>query len=227
MNFSHEFIGDLEISLASPDAPGTNVLILDPTGSGTSLVGIVDDQDGADFSPATDGALDGFIGQASTGDWVLTVTDTIGASEGCLIAWSLLINTPTFVDPGGLACPVGGAQPFFVSTGSVGLVFGSAPVPPLGPDTVSSTLLVPAFGAGGGGIVTDLRLRVDISHTFISDVELSLSSPLGTTALLSDNFPGPTTPGDDMRVILDDAAALRMDLDFSGEGKFPFISSCS
>lgn len=81
-----------------------------------------------------------------------------------------------------------------ITTGSVSNV-------PL-PDRVDIDINVDASG-GGTHTITQVTLDLDITHTWIGDLEISLTSPQGTTSLLVDNVCGNT---DDMNLTLDDTA---------------------
>ena len=88
------------------------------------------------------------------------------------------------------------------------------PVPPVGTSgTTTSTLNV-----APSGIITDIDVNIDITHTFVGDLEISLTSPAGTTVLMSDNNDG---SGDDYSgTTFDDEAAFPI-----GFGTPPFTGS--
>ena len=64
-------------------------------------------------------------------------------------------------------------------------------------DAITDIITVPV----GAGVIDDLNIAFDISHTWIADLEISLTSPAGTTVdLLFD----PCGNNDDMNIMLDD-----------------------
>jgi len=114
----HTYVGDLDITLDSPD--GTRVVLLDRPGVPPSTVG--DSSNLVNGSPITydDAATDdpellgqglgnsapipattvfsagpapnkltNLNGEDAKGDWVLTITDNFGADDGTLVSWSL------------------------------------------------------------------------------------------------------------------------------------------
>ncbi|HBO45269.1 MAG TPA: hypothetical protein DD670_15340, partial [Planctomycetaceae bacterium] len=71
--------------------------------------------------------------------------------------------------------------------------------------TTTSTLQV----TGAAGVITDLNLSFDLSHTYTSDLTITLISPSGTRVLLCDSIGG---SGDHFRnTTLDDEAAASVD----------------
>ncbi len=89
---THTFSGDLEIYL---EHDGTSVLIQDNIGGST------------DFTPTTyDLNASAFIGMDLSGDWILTIVDTIGGDSGELFSWSISGDAtppPAVAEPGMLA----------------------------------------------------------------------------------------------------------------------------
>jgi subtilisin-like proprotein convertase family protein len=95
---------------------------------------------------------------------------------------------------------------------------------PTGPATVTSTLAIPTCGTITGVKVQNLN----ITHTWVGDLRVTLTSPLGTIITLFDR-PGRTTTGagcsgDNLAVGFDDAAILTA-TDFENAcGNLPAIS---
>ncbi|MBD3162567.1 MAG: T9SS type A sorting domain-containing protein, partial [Candidatus Eisenbacteria bacterium] len=80
VDITHTFIGDLRVSLTSPE--GTSVTLHDRTGgSAHDILGWYPD----DLDPAQ--SLDAFIGEATNGTWRLRVSDHAGADVGTLNEW--------------------------------------------------------------------------------------------------------------------------------------------
>ena len=95
---THQFQGDMEISLVSP--MGTAVLLSDNRGAGNDdfVSTIFDDAATAAITTIANGGrgrfrpeavLSGVNGQAAAGDWLLRTADTVNADTGVLISWTL------------------------------------------------------------------------------------------------------------------------------------------
>ncbi len=84
LNISHTWIGDLQVSLTSPE--GTTAFLHNGEGGGA------DDIDKHVF-------LSAFDGESTLGDWVLTVVDTYAADTGTLNNWSLTFTALGDVSP--------------------------------------------------------------------------------------------------------------------------------
>ena len=82
VNISHTYIGDLEVSVESPN--GTIVILHDNTGAGAD--DIIGNYPG-DLTPA--GSLSGFLGEPLDGTWTLSITDSAGGDTGTLNSWAI------------------------------------------------------------------------------------------------------------------------------------------
>ncbi|HMQ77848.1 MAG TPA: proprotein convertase P-domain-containing protein, partial [Flavobacteriales bacterium] len=91
-----------------------------------------------------------------------------------------------------------------------GCVYSStAPTNILDLATVSNSITVPSLG---GQVITDLNVFVNITHTYIGDLLLSLQSPMGTTiALISNGVCG---------------SAQNMTVEFDQQAASPIGTSC-
>lgn len=101
LNVTHTYTGDLDITLTSP--LGTVVdLILDEGGSGDNLINTTFDQEGTDGSitvasaPFTgsflpEGDLSTIYGEASAGNWVLTIVDDANQDGGTFNSFELYL----------------------------------------------------------------------------------------------------------------------------------------
>lgn len=191
----HTFSADLDITLTSP--AGTTVTITTDNGAGNDNVfagtlwdnsanpggpqpystnnGMVTDNVYADLtlaSPLTaEESLGAFKGEDPNGDWTLTISDDLAGETGTLNSWSLDINSlPT--------TPISVQQTF---TDSPALAI------PAGPAVVSDTITV----SGLTDIICDLDVFTEITHTFSADMDISLTSPAGTSVTLTtDNGAG-------------------------------------
>ncbi len=75
-------------------------------------------------------------------------------------------------------------------------------ISPNGTLFITSTLNLPA-----GGFIDDLNLvNLDITHTWVGDLRIELTSPSGTTAVVLDRPSGGDCEGDDLSIALDDEA---------------------
>ncbi|HEU5180674.1 MAG TPA: proprotein convertase P-domain-containing protein [Candidatus Polarisedimenticolia bacterium] len=105
-------------------------------------------------------SLGAFNTKNTSGAWTLKVRDLAAVDVGTLNSWKVAFNGYYTASPG-LAIPDNN------TTG------------------VTSTINVAATGT-----VADLRVRVNITHTYIGDLEVSLIAPDGTTVLLHNRTGG-------------------------------------
>jgi subtilisin-like proprotein convertase family protein len=141
-----------------------------------------------------------------------TVT-TSGSPGGGSFGGSAFIDPATGgtfsgVSPSAGTFTYGGAsESFVISNASPGLAFTSSHPTMLGGILYglgsASTLAV----GSGEPPITDVRLRLDILHTFVGDLDITLTSPMGTSALV---VMEEGMDGDDMGIILDDAASATL-----------------
>ncbi|MCP4121575.1 MAG: HYR domain-containing protein [Bacteroidetes bacterium] len=214
VDLSHFWVGDVGITLTSPD--GTDIVLLDRPGWAGSGFGCNDDDVVMTFddASATDAAtLEGFCngvggawfagpdgqpvtalaalaGENVDGDWTLCVSDGVSGDGGALNSWSVNI---IYADP-----PGGGTEPGMSSPGSL--------ITNINPTTCDVIMLA----SGTGLPVSDVTVLVDIEHTFVGDLQITLTSPDGSTLSLMDR---PGTPpgtlgcyGDDILVTFDDSS---------------------
>lgn len=180
---------------------------------------------GVTFAPVSPGAV--FVGGNNLSVTV-TETPTGGvlalASQNTVItggSFSLAGNTLTFdastatapgVATADITYDASGINPFctlVTQTYTVNVLPTSFPSGPLGtaiPDgsgspgagtPVVSTITVPT----GAPAVTDVRVLLDITHTWVTDLRVTLTSPASTTVVLAENG---ATDLDDMAVVFDD-----------------------
>jgi M6 family metalloprotease-like protein len=160
VDITHPFRGDLRVTLTSP--AGT-VIELQPKGRG----GNADDLK-VTFDEAAIPALATLRGSNAQGPWKLTVQDLGPSDTGRLNRWGLEIsNAPPAVVPVDLQEQPGAAIPDFPSPGI---------------DRVLSTTSAMRVGS--------VELSVDIAHTYIGDLRVSLVSPAGTEVLVHDGIGG-------------------------------------
>ncbi len=181
----HTFAGDLDITLTSPS--GTTITITTDNGGSNDNVfnGTLWDDSASiavvntSFSNLVvqpylipEGALGGFVGENPNGVWTLEVTDDTAFDVGSLDNWSLDITT---LD----AAPTG----ITTSTSST-----TVPIAiPSGPATITDTITV----SGIGDYILDINMRTFIPHTYADDLDITLTSPSGTTiTITTDNGEG-------------------------------------
>lgn len=197
VGIKHTFVRDLIVSLLSPD--GTEVILaMNPDGGGDDLglftgpIGgpfvcdlptTFDDEAGQTLLaslppyagsfvpdgpaiPASPGAplfaFSGKSGPAVNGNWRLRIRDTKALEAGQLICWSLGICQPkSFV-------PTPGSLPARID------------------DLLTNHVAIPVSGVVGP--LGKVRVALRIGHTWVEDLDISLTAPDGTTVdLSSDN----------------------------------------
>jgi subtilisin-like proprotein convertase family protein/subtilisin family serine protease len=169
VNLRHTNDADLDVFLVAPD--GTRVeLFTDVGGTGDNFTStVLDDQAATAITAGTapfsgsfrpEGLLSAFNGMAAAtanGVWRLEATDDATGETGFIDSWSLSFAT--------------GTQTFNNTT----------PVNILDVATVTSTLAV----SGGPTTITDVNVRINLTHTWDSDLNIFLISPAGTRVELS------------------------------------------
>ncbi|MEM0519413.1 M36 family metallopeptidase [Aequorivita flava] len=162
-----------------------------PTGGHYTGSGVTDDGNGTTFT------FDPTVG----GPGLVTVTYTV--NDPCTGNPTTLTDDINVTnDPPVIICRGSGAIPMTGSSSdSPGL-----PIPDNNPTGVTATMNVTE-----NVTITDLDVDINISHTWVGDIIVTLKSPAGTTATIIDR-PGRTTSGagcsrDDIDATLDDEAA--------------------
>jgi subtilisin-like proprotein convertase family protein len=132
------------------------------------------------FDAANTPGLSVFNGQIAKGNWTLLVKDVAGQDIGKLNRWSMEITTD--------AAPKSTRQE----------VTPKLKIPDNDPTGVSSAVTIDQPGTVG-----QMKLSVDITHTYIGDLRLELIAPSGRAVLLHAQLGG----GQDNLVITYDSAA--------------------
>ncbi|MEM9067715.1 MAG: proprotein convertase P-domain-containing protein [Myxococcota bacterium] len=108
----------------------------------------------------------------AAGDWTLTVVDGASADTGVLERWALNLTTCAGGDCGSMPETLTGAND------TLGVI------PDADPAGVSSDITI-----DGSGTIATLRVAVDITHTFIGDLTISIAKDGGTpTTLLTEEL---------------------------------------
>ncbi|MCY2987411.1 MAG: proprotein convertase P-domain-containing protein, partial [Planctomycetota bacterium] len=205
---------DVTVDITDPSPAGLWAHLISPSGTRVTLFSNLDGS-GSDLRQTTlddeapgwignaiapftgrfqpQGLLAAFDGQDPNGVWTLELFDTGTGPAGKLENWSLAVTSAP-------------------RTPGLSVAATQVPVPILDFQPISSTLTVNAFT----GVLFDVDVVVDITHTWDADLQASLTSPSGTCVELfnrvgwsGDNFQGTT---------LDDGAAIGI-----GDGQAPFI----
>ncbi len=113
-----------------------------------------------------EGSFDNFLGQNPNGVWTLEILDDQSGMVGSLVRWELRITT--------IANPGAPALTLFGGTSGAIPDAGAAPPTPF-------TLTV----AGQSGVLWDVDLFTAITHGFNADIDMTLTSPSGTTVTIS------------------------------------------
>jgi len=204
LDVTHSYIDDLEISLTSPS--GTTIRLMEHPCSWQNNILINFDDSGSAYNswpcPPTNGGtyipqnlLSAFDNEEPNGDWILTIEDQAGGDGGSLNAWALEITTTECLAPEDCSngidddgdgdidcndsdcscCAVGEAStdtPIIINTS--------------GTSTITSTITL-----SSGLCVSDVNiLGLDVSHTWIHDMTITLTSPDGVTVTLLDEICG-------------------------------------
>ncbi|MCK4666804.1 S8 family serine peptidase, partial [Candidatus Dependentiae bacterium] len=88
LNITHTYIGDLKITLISPE--GTPIVLHNKSGGGTDNIVGWYDTDKPEDGP---GKLDDLVGENGSGNWRIAITDTAGQDTGQLNSWKLEITS--------------------------------------------------------------------------------------------------------------------------------------
>jgi subtilisin-like proprotein convertase family protein len=145
LDIAHTYIGDLRVTLVHE---GVEAVIHNQTGGGTRNIQ-------ASFP------VSNFDGMAARGDWTLRVTDLAAQDVGTIRGWKLHITPGT-----------GGGTTGGGTTGTTG-TFTATPRVAI-PDN-NTTGVTSALEVTESGNVGRVRLDLDITHTYIGDLEVVLT----------------------------------------------------
>jgi subtilisin-like proprotein convertase family protein len=208
IDITHTFIGDLRITLESPD--GTVVTLHDRTGGSSD--DIVTEYNTGVNDPDGPGSLADFNGVIASGLWVLTVADLAGGDEGTLNDWELKIaatgsDCPPIADD--VSVSIGAGEPVSVQlsatsqNGSGAISYAIASLPSQGtlflPGTVTEITSAP-FALPGDSVtyLADQAAAGSDSFTYIAnDGQDSLPATVGVSVVSGNtiyNFPMDTDP---------------------------------
>ena len=180
VDITHTYRGDLEVRLLSPWG---ETIVLHPKGLGGSA-----DHLRQTYDNSTTPALGQWRNRSASGLWRLEVRDLAGADLGTLERWWLEF-TPAAAGPTEVMLEE-----------SPGTAIPDSPAP-----GIERSLATTAAGAIGPA-VGDVTVEIDITHTYIGDLRVTLVSPAGTEVRLHDRsgantdnivatYTAATTPG--------------------------------
>eukprot|EP01095_Lingulamoeba_sp_RSL-Kostka_P000241 TRINITY_DN1036_c2_g1_i2.p1 TRINITY_DN1036_c2_g1~~TRINITY_DN1036_c2_g1_i2.p1 ORF type:complete len:2659 (+),score=1056.81 TRINITY_DN1036_c2_g1_i2:42-8018(+) len=160
IEMDHTFLGDLDIELTSPS--GTKIILFNQNCGSLNDISETFVDGGGDIcndeNPAAPvDPLALLIGESSVGPWTLEITDFLSGDQGVLNSWSLHF------------------------TGTLTESFESLT------NIVFDDNAVDEIVVDMNGNIEDITVNVQLSHTFLGDVEMSLQSPSGTFVRLMDN----------------------------------------
>ncbi|MCB0324111.1 MAG: proprotein convertase P-domain-containing protein [Bdellovibrionales bacterium] len=186
VELTHPRSGDVLLTLSHPGS--TNVTLTSKNGGTTAnLFQKITFDDQADrplrevvfegASPQSlvtpEEPLDSFFGLAPNGTWTLQAFDVDGLATGTLQAWEIRVTT---------------CDPTRMSIGGVGQNF-PPPGVPIQDDGVSVTrrdLTVQPSPEASNGTLCGVELRTGLSHPDFEDLTITLTSPRGTVATVTD-----------------------------------------
>ena len=187
----HTFSSDIDMTITSP--AGTIVTLTTDNGSsfdnvfngtrwdddadpGTQVPyaanqGEVTEHTYVDLTPVTaltpEEPLGSFTGENPNGTWTVTISDDAAGDGGSLNSWTLdMLAAPT--PPGIVAAST--------ITNSTPATIAAAGTP-----VVTSTIVV----SGKESFLSDLNVTTSVSHTFSSDIDMTVKSPAGTIVTLT------------------------------------------
>ena len=159
VDITHTYRSDLRVTLTTPW--GT-VIELHPKGRGGNAHDLK-----VTYDETTLPALATLRGRSTQGAWRLTVQDLAPADTGKLNRWSLEFSAAT------------------VAAGPIELKESpGAPIPDFPNPGIERALATTSTAKVGS-----VEVSVDISHTWIGDLRVSLHSPAGTEVVLHDGLP--------------------------------------
>lgn len=157
VDINHTYRGDLRLTLYAPS--GASAVLHDRAGGGTDHIK-------ASFDVTTTPALRNLVSQPLAGDWTLHVQDLAAKDVGRLNRWELDIQGVLGGGDGD-----GGIVNLEESPG--------AKIPDNAPAGIERVLATDADGT-----IQDIAVSVDITHTYIGDLVVTLVSPQGASIAL-------------------------------------------
>jgi subtilisin-like proprotein convertase family protein len=206
---THTSCADIDMTLTSPS--GTVVTISTDNGGTNDNVfnGTLWDENANDpcvdnsyannvtASPlSAEGRLTAFRGENPNGTWMLTITDDTFNDTGSVASWSVGVSTLS-------------AAPATVSS----TTSNTTPVliPPGAPTSTSGTSVDTMTLSGLGTSIAGIKLYTEITHTYSADLDITLTSPAGTTVQVTtdnggandNNFNGTSWDPDSTNAVTD------------------------
>ena len=167
VDITHTYVGDLTLYLIGPD--GTTVTLRQNSG------GSADDIHESYNVTA-------FNGKSAVGTWKLKVVDNAEYDTGTIDGWNLTIKATYSSDDNGGGDNGGGSN-------QTDHTYTSSDTPISIPDN-NSTGITSTINVPDSANVTEFKVTVDITHTYIGDLIVTLVAPDGSTATLSNREGG-------------------------------------
>lgn len=150
-NITHPYIGDISLKITSPS--GKEVILRDREGGAEDNLNTV-------FSGE---ALEGLIGVAAKGKWILTATDGSDNDTGTLDSWAIEMDCTNYGN----------------HLAEINI-----------PETESNQSLLSTQDCRFNGRVLEAIVDLDVEHPLIGDLIVSIISPGGTEVVLHDRTGG-------------------------------------
>jgi M6 family metalloprotease-like protein len=164
LDITHTYRGDLQVTLL---APSGDSVTLHKKGTGGGA-----DHLRADYDVGSLPELSALVGQSPEGDWTLHVQDLVARDNGTLNTWALEVQGT--ISDGGTDRSV--------------IELGEEPgerIPDNDPQGITRSL-----STDETGLLRDIAVDVDISHSYVSDLIVTLVSPTGRAVDLHRLFGG-------------------------------------
>jgi subtilisin-like proprotein convertase family protein len=160
VDITHTYQGDLRLTLISPS--GTLAIIHDRNGGSANDIKTT-------FDIATSPALCNFQNQPVKGEWTLWVQDLARSDTGIINSWGLVIE---------------GIE------GRIENIVEKEAIPSLKIPDDDTAGIMSAISVDTPGRVKSIEVSVDITHTYIGDLIVTLVSSQGTSLDLHNRFGG-------------------------------------
>jgi subtilisin-like proprotein convertase family protein len=155
VEIEHTWVGDLAIALVAPD--GTTAVLQDRHGGSQQNLAKT-------YDLAHTPALQSFVGRSLQGNWSLKVQDMAARDTGRLVRWALRHAT---------TAPAAAAEVLSAELAQALMIPDHDPIG-----------IVSSLELAGTGTVADIRVDVDLTHTYVGDIRVALVPPSGHEVVL-------------------------------------------
>lgn len=178
VNIIHKYIGDLVVSLISPH--GEKAILHDRTGTRTQNINKT-------YDASSTKSLRSVLMKETQGVWTLAVADMVKKDTGKLVSWGLEIKS---INAGNNNVVRQEIEP------------GVTDIPDNDPEGLRSSINI-----NNNKKINDIKVWVDVNHSWIGDLTIDLISPAGSSVRLhnregrsSDNIVKTYTPQDTVQL---------------------------